>query len=35
MGFLQANVELALERDDLGPDLEQYLVELVRKRGLT
>ena len=34
MGFLQANVELALERDDLGPDLAQYLAELVRKRGL-
>ena len=34
MGFLQANVELALERDDLGPDLGRYLVELVRKRGL-
>jgi UTP--glucose-1-phosphate uridylyltransferase len=34
MGFLQANIELALERDDLGPDLAQYLVELVRKRGL-
>ena len=34
MGFLQANVELALERDDLGPDLSEYLIELVRKRGL-
>ena len=34
MGFLQANVELALERDDLGPDLARYLAELVRKRGL-
>ena len=34
MGFLQANVELALERDDLGPDLAKYLAELVRKRGL-
>ena len=34
MGFLQANVELALDRDDLGPELAQYLGELVRKRGL-
>jgi UTP--glucose-1-phosphate uridylyltransferase len=34
MGFLQANIELALERDDLGPDLARYLVDLVQKRGL-
>ena len=25
MGFLQANIELALERDDLGPELGEYL----------
>ena len=35
MGFLQANVELALERDDLGPELAEYLRRLVRERGLT
>ena len=33
-GFLQANIELALERDDLGPAFAEYLGELVRKRGL-
>jgi UTP--glucose-1-phosphate uridylyltransferase len=33
MGFLQANLELALDRDDLGPDLAKYLGELVRTRG--
>ena len=34
-GFLQANIELALARDDLGPDLAKYLAELVRTRGLS
>jgi UTP--glucose-1-phosphate uridylyltransferase len=34
MGFLQANVELALEREDLGPELATYLQSLVRARGL-
>jgi UTP--glucose-1-phosphate uridylyltransferase len=32
--FLRANIELALERPDLGPELEAILVELVRSRGL-
>jgi len=32
-GFLQANIELALARDDLAPDLAKYLGELVRARG--
>ena len=32
--FLRANIELALERDDIGPDLEQFLVQLMRERGL-
>jgi UTP--glucose-1-phosphate uridylyltransferase len=32
--FLRANIELALARPDLGPDLEAILVELVRSRGL-
>ena len=33
MGFLQANLELALDRDDLGPDLAKYLGDLVRARS--
>ena len=33
--FLRANVELALDRPDIGPELEQFLVELMKKRGLT
>jgi UTP--glucose-1-phosphate uridylyltransferase len=33
-GFLQANIELALTRDDIGPAFAEYLRELVRKRGL-
>lgn len=32
--FLRANIELALERPDLGPELEAILVDLVRSRGL-
>ncbi|MET0627033.1 MAG: UTP--glucose-1-phosphate uridylyltransferase GalU [Acidimicrobiia bacterium] len=35
LGFLQANIELALDRDDVGPELADYLRELVRARGLT
>jgi UTP--glucose-1-phosphate uridylyltransferase len=34
LGFLQANIELALERSDVGPELVEYLRDLVRKRGL-
>jgi UTP--glucose-1-phosphate uridylyltransferase len=33
-GFLQANIELALARDDIGPAFAEYLRELVRKRGM-
>ncbi|MBM3675698.1 MAG: UTP--glucose-1-phosphate uridylyltransferase GalU [Actinobacteria bacterium] len=33
--FLRANVELALERDDIGPDLLAFLVDLLHRRGLT
>jgi UTP--glucose-1-phosphate uridylyltransferase len=33
-GFLQANIDLALARDDIGPAFAEYLRELVRKRGL-
>lgn len=32
--FLRANLELGLQRDDLRPELEQLLVDLVRARGL-
>lgn len=31
--YLRAMVELALKRDDLGPDFEQFLVELLASRG--
>lgn len=34
LDFLRANVELALERPDLGPELESFLADLVRRRGL-
>jgi UTP--glucose-1-phosphate uridylyltransferase len=34
LDFLYANIELALDRADLGPDLAAYLVELVHRRGL-
>jgi UTP--glucose-1-phosphate uridylyltransferase len=33
LGFIQANVELALERDDVAPALTEYLRTLVRTRG--
>jgi UTP--glucose-1-phosphate uridylyltransferase len=32
--FLRANIELALDRPDLGPELETFLVELVQRRNL-
>jgi UTP--glucose-1-phosphate uridylyltransferase len=32
--FMMANLELGLERPDLGPDLAVALSELVRRRGL-
>jgi len=32
--FLRATVELALDRDDLGPDFADFLREVVRRRGL-
>jgi UTP--glucose-1-phosphate uridylyltransferase len=34
LDYLRATVELALDRDDLGPDFRQFLVDLVDKRGL-
>jgi len=32
--FLRANVELALDRPDIGPELGQFLTQIVRERGL-
>jgi UTP--glucose-1-phosphate uridylyltransferase len=34
LDFLRANIELALDRDDLGPELGSFLADLVRRRGL-
>ena len=34
LDFLRANVELALDRPDLGPELAEILVEIVRRRDL-
>ena len=33
LDFLRANIELALERPDLGPELAGILAELVRRHG--
>ena len=32
--FLRANIELALDRPDLGPEVAEFLVQLVKDRGL-
>jgi len=32
--FLRANIELALDRDDLGPDTERFLLDTLRRRGI-
>lgn len=34
LGFLRANLELALERDDLGPQVRELLAEIVREHGI-
>jgi UTP--glucose-1-phosphate uridylyltransferase len=34
LDFLHANIELALDREDLGPPLAAWLGELVRRRGI-
>ncbi len=34
LDFLRANLELALERDDLGPGLRQLIADLARREGL-
>jgi UTP--glucose-1-phosphate uridylyltransferase len=33
LDFLRANVEIALARPDLGPELEEILVDILRRRG--
>ena len=35
LDYLQATVELALDRDDLGPEFAAFLVEVMQRRGLT
>ncbi|HYZ99345.1 MAG TPA: UTP--glucose-1-phosphate uridylyltransferase GalU [Acidimicrobiales bacterium] len=32
--YLRATVELALERDDVGPELAEFLADVVRRRGI-
>jgi len=34
LDFLYANVELALDRPDLGPEFAAYLVDMMQRRGL-
>jgi UTP--glucose-1-phosphate uridylyltransferase len=34
LDFLRATVEIALDRDDLGPEFAQLLVETLKRRGL-
>jgi hypothetical protein len=34
LDYLKVTVQLALDRDDLGPDLGAFLADLVKKRNL-
>jgi len=34
LDYLRATVELALDREDLGPEFQEFLVDLMRGRGL-
>jgi UTP--glucose-1-phosphate uridylyltransferase len=34
LDYLRATVELALDREDLGPEFQEFLVEIVQRRGL-
>jgi UTP--glucose-1-phosphate uridylyltransferase len=34
LDYLRATVELALDRDDLGPEFREFLIEIVERRGL-
>ena len=35
LDFLRANIEVALDRPDMGPDLAAILVDVMRRRGIT
>ena len=32
--FLRANIELALDREDLGPETQAFLLDSLRRRGI-
>ena len=34
LGYLKATVEIAIERDDLGPEFRSYLADLVQRKKL-
>jgi UTP--glucose-1-phosphate uridylyltransferase len=34
LDYLRASVEIAIDREDLGPEFRAFLVDLVRQRGL-
>ncbi len=34
LDYLRATVEIAIDRDDLGPEFRAFLVDIVNKRGL-
>ena len=34
LDYLRATVEIAIDRDDLGPEFRAFLVDIVTKRGL-
>ena len=34
LDYLRATVEIAIDRDDLGPDFRKFLVDLLRRRGI-
>jgi UTP--glucose-1-phosphate uridylyltransferase len=34
LDYLRATVELALDRDDLGPEFREFLADVVRRRGI-
>jgi len=34
LDYLRATVELALDRDDLGPEFAEFLAEVVKRRGI-
>ena len=34
LDYIRATVELAVDRDDLGPELRQFLADLVQRKKL-